>query len=88
VLPLATPRCHAGRADFWILEQLPVALIAVTSTNQMTLPLAWPPSRLAPDPVAAADGRHRDEPGAHDGDLLPAQRYFIRSVAATGLAGT
>jgi multiple sugar transport system permease protein len=64
-------------------------LIAVTSTNQMTLPLG----------LATFQGAHSTEwPLLMAGNVMSlvpmlavffiAQRYFTRSVAATGLAGT
>jgi len=64
-------------------------LIAITSTNQMTLPLG----------LATFQGAHSTEwtllMAGNVMSLIPmlivffvAQRYFIRSVAATGLAGT
>jgi multiple sugar transport system permease protein len=91
VLPLATPPLATLTAltflDSWNNFLWP--LIAVTSTNQMTLPLG----------LATFQGAHATEwPLLMAGNvmsLLPmlavffiAQRYFIRSVAATGLAGT
>ena len=64
-------------------------LIAVTSTNRMTLPLG----------LATFQGAHSTEwtllMAGNVMSLIPmlliffaAQRYFVRSVAATGLAGT
>jgi multiple sugar transport system permease protein len=91
VLPLAAPALATLAAltfiDSWNNFLWP--LIAVTSTNQMTLPLG----------LATFQGSHQtDVPLLMAGNvmsLLPmllvfflAQRYFIRSVAATGLAGT
>jgi multiple sugar transport system permease protein len=91
VLPLATPSLATLAAltflDSWNNFLWP--LIAVTSTNQMTLPLG----------LATFQGAHATEwnllMAANVMSLVPmlvvffvAQRYFIRSVAATGLAGT
>ncbi len=91
VLPLATPALATLAAltflDSWNNFLWP--LIAVTSTNQMTLPLG----------LATFQGAHQTEwtllMAANVMSLAPmlaifflAQRYFIRSVAATGLAGT
>jgi multiple sugar transport system permease protein len=91
VLPLATPALATLAAltflDSWNNFLWP--LIVVTSTNQMTLPLG----------LATFQGAHQTEVpllmAANVMSLLPmllvfflAQRYFIRSVAATGLAGT
>jgi len=91
VLPLAAPPLATLAAltflDSWNNFLWP--LIAVTSTDQMTLPLG----------LATFQGAHSTEwPMLMAGNvmsLLPmlavffiAQRYFIRSVAATGLAGT
>jgi multiple sugar transport system permease protein len=91
VLPLATPALATLAAltflDSWNNFLWP--LIAVTSTNQMTLPLG----------LATFQGAHQTEwpllMAATVTSLVPmlaifflAQRYFIRSVAATGLAGT
>ncbi|MGD0245810.1 MAG: carbohydrate ABC transporter permease [Streptosporangiaceae bacterium] len=91
VLPLATPALATLAAltflDSWNNFLWP--LIAVTSTNQMTLPLG----------LATFQGAHQTEwtllMAANVMSLVPmlaifflAQRYFIRSVAATGLAGT
>jgi len=64
-------------------------LIVITSTNQMTLPLG----------LATFQGQHSTEwtllMAGNVMSLAPmmiiffvAQRYFVRSVAATGLAGT
>ncbi|HEY2270314.1 MAG TPA: carbohydrate ABC transporter permease, partial [Streptosporangiaceae bacterium] len=91
VLPLATPALATLAAltflDSWNNFLWP--LIAVTSTNQMTLPLG----------LATFQGSHQTQwpllMAATTMSLVPmmaifflAQRYFIRSVAATGLAGT
>jgi multiple sugar transport system permease protein len=91
VLPLATPPLATLAAltflDSWNNFLWP--LIAVTSTSQMTLPLG----------LATFQGAHATEwnllMAANVMSLVPmlvvffvAQRYFIRSVAATGLAGT
>jgi multiple sugar transport system permease protein len=91
VLPLATPALATLAAltflDSWNNFLWP--LIAITSTNQMTLPLG----------LATFQGAHSTEwtllMAANVMSLVPmliifflAQRYFIRSVAATGLAGT
>ena len=91
VLPLATPALATLAAltflDSWNNFLWP--LIAITSTDQMTLPLG----------LATFQGAHSTEwPLLMAGNvmsLLPmlaifflAQRYFVRSVAATGLAGT
>ena len=91
VLPLATPALATLAAltflDSWNNFLWP--LIAVTSTNQMTLPLG----------LATFQGSHQTQwpllMAATVMSLVPmmaifflAQRYFIRSVAATGLAGT
>jgi multiple sugar transport system permease protein len=91
VLPLATPALATLAAltflDSWNNFLWP--LIAITSTNQMTLPLG----------LATFQGAHSTEwtllMAGNVMSLVPmlaifflAQRYFIRSVAATGLAGT
>ena len=91
VLPLATPSLATLAAltflDSWNNFLWP--LIAITSTNQMTLPLG----------LATFQGAHATEwtllMAGNVMSLVPmlivffiAQRYFIRSVAATGLAGT
>ena len=91
VLPLATPALATLAAltflDSWNNFLWP--LIAITSTNQMTLPLG----------LATFQGAHSTEwtllMAANVMSLAPmlvifivAQRYFVRSVAATGLAGT
>jgi multiple sugar transport system permease protein len=91
VLPLSAPALATLAAltflDSWNNFLWP--LIAVTSTNQMTLPLG----------LATFQGAHATEwtllMAANVMSLVPmlliffaAQRYFIRSVAATGLAGT
>jgi multiple sugar transport system permease protein len=91
VLPLATPPLATLAAltflDSWNNFLWP--LIAVTSTSQMTLPLG----------LATFQGAHATEwPLLMAGNVMSlvpmlavffiAQRYFIRSVAATGLAGT
>jgi multiple sugar transport system permease protein len=91
VLPLATPPLATLAAltflDSWNNFLWP--LIAVTSTDQMTLPLG----------LATFQSAHATEwtilMAANVMSLVPmmavffvAQRYFIRSVAATGLAGT
>jgi len=91
VLPLATP-CLATLAALTFLDSwnnFLWPLIAVTSTNQMTLPLG----------LATFQGAHDTEwnllMAGNVMSLIPmlivffiAQRYFVRSVAATGLAGT
>src|ERR1700751_5810519 len=85
VLPLSAPAL--AFLDSWNNFLWP--LIAVTSTNQMTLPLG----------LATFQGAHATEwtllMAANVMSLVPmlcifflAQRHFIRSVAATGLAGT
>jgi multiple sugar transport system permease protein len=91
VLPLAKPALATLTAltflDSWNNFLWP--LIAVTSTNSMTLPLG----------LATFQGAHETEwtllMAANVMSLAPmlvifivAQRYFIRSVASTGLAGT
>jgi multiple sugar transport system permease protein len=91
VLPLAAPPLATLAAltflDSWNNFLWP--LIAVTSTGQMTLPLG----------LATFQGAHATEwPLLMAGNVMSlvpmlavffiAQRYFIRSVAATGLAGT
>ena len=91
VLPLATPALATLAAltflDSWNNFLWP--LIAITSTNQMTVPLG----------LATFQGAHSTEwtllMAANVMSLVPvliifflAQRYFIRSVASTGLAGT
>ena len=91
VLPLAKPALATLTAltllDSWNNFLWP--LIAVTSTSQMTLPLG----------LATFRGSHETEwtllMAANVMSLLPmlvvfivAQRFFVRSVAATGLAGT
>jgi multiple sugar transport system permease protein len=91
VLPLATPALATLAAltflDSWNNFLWP--LIAVTSTSQMTLPLG----------LSTFQGAHLTETtllmAANVMSLAPmliifflAQRYFIRSVASTGLAGT
>ena len=91
VLPLATPALATLAAltfiDSWNNFLWP--LIAITSTSQMTLPLG----------LATFQGAHQTQwtllMAANVMSLAPmlvvffiAQRYFIRSVAATGLAGT
>ena len=91
VLPLATPALATLAAltflDSWNNFLWP--LIAITSTNQMTLPLG----------LATFQGAHATEwtllMAANVMSLVPvlavffvAQRHFIRSVASTGLAGT
>ena len=91
VLPLAKPALATLTAltflDSWNNFLWP--LIAVTSTNQMTLPLG----------LATFQGSHETEwtllMAANVMSLVPmlfifivAQRFFVRSVAATGLAGT
>ncbi len=91
VLPLATPALATLAAltflDSWNNFLWP--LIAITSTNQMTLPLG----------LATFQGAHSTEwtllMAGNVMSLVPmliiffvAQRYFVRSVAATGLAGT
>jgi multiple sugar transport system permease protein len=91
VLPLATPALATLAAltflDSWNNFLWP--LIAIDSTSQMTLPLG----------LATFQGAHSTEwtllMAANVMSLAPmlaifflAQRYFIRSVAATGLAGT
>jgi multiple sugar transport system permease protein len=91
VLPLSVPALATLAAltflDSWNNFLWP--LIVVTSTNQMTLPLG----------LATFQGAHATEwtllMAANVMSLAPmlliffaAQRYFIRSIAATGLAGT
>ena len=91
VLPLATPALATLAAltflDSWNNFLWP--LIVITSTNQMTIPLG----------LSTFQGAHSTEwtlvMAANVMTLVPmlviffaAQRYFIRSVAATGLAGT
>jgi multiple sugar transport system permease protein len=91
VLPLAKPALATLTAltflDSWNNFLWP--LIAVTSTGQMTLPLG----------LATFQGSHQTEwtllMAANVMSLAPmlvifivAQRFFVRSVAATGLAGT
>ena len=91
VLPLSAPALATLAAltflDSWNNFLWP--LIAVTSNNQMTLPLG----------LATFQGAHATEwtllMAANVMSLAPmlliffaAQRYFVRSVAATGLAGT
>ena len=91
VLPLAAPALATLAAltflDSWNNFLWP--LIAVTSTNKMTLPLG----------LATFHGAHQTEwtlmMAGNVMSLVPmlvifflAQRYFVRSVAATGLAGT
>jgi multiple sugar transport system permease protein len=91
VLPLAAPALATLAAltflDSWNNFLWP--LIAITSTNQMTLPLG----------LATFQGAHQTEwtllMAGNVMSLVPmlvifflAQRYFVRSVAATGLAGT
>jgi multiple sugar transport system permease protein len=91
VLPLSTPALATLAAltflDSWNNFLWP--LIVVTSTDQMTLPLG----------LATFQGAHATEwtllMAGNVMSLVPmlliffaAQRYFIRSVAATGLAGT
>ena len=91
VLPLSAPALATLAAltflDSWNNFLWP--LIAVTSTNQMTLPLG----------LATFQGAHATEwtllMAGNVMSLAPmlliffvAQRYFVRSVAATGLAGT
>jgi multiple sugar transport system permease protein len=91
VLPLATPALATLTAltflDSWNNFLWP--LIAITSTSQMTLPLG----------LATFQGAHATEwtllMAGNVMSLAPmmviffvAQRFFIRSVAATGLAGT
>ena len=90
VLPLATPALSTLAAltflDSWNNFLWP--LIAVTSTNRMTLPLG----------LATFQGAHATEwtllMAGSVMSLIPmlivffaAQRYFVRSVAATGLTG-
>jgi multiple sugar transport system permease protein len=91
VLPLSAPALATLAAltflDSWNNFLWP--LIAITSTNQMTLPLG----------LAMFQSAHATEwtllMAGNVMTLIPiliiffgAQRYFIRSVAATGLAGT
>ena len=91
VLPLATPALATLAAltflDSWNNFLWP--LIAITSTDQMTLPLG----------LATFQGAHATEwtllMAGNVMSLMPmlvifflAQRYFVRSVAATGLTGT
>src|SRR6202012_3203048 len=91
VLPLATPPLATLAAltflDSWNDFLWP--LIAVTSSDKMTLPLG----------LATFQGAHATQwtllMAGNVVSLIPmllvfflAQRYFIRSVASTGLAGT
>jgi len=91
VLPLSAPALATLAAltflDSWNNFLWP--LIAVTSNDQMTLPLG----------LATFQGAHATEwPLLMAGNVMSlapmlliffaAQRYFVRSVAATGLAGT
>ena len=91
VLPLSGPALSTLAAltflDSWNSFLWP--LIVITSTNQMTLPLG----------LATFQGQHSTEwtllMAGNVMSLAPmmiiffvAQRYFVRSVAATGLAGT
>jgi multiple sugar transport system permease protein len=91
VLPLSAPALATLAAltflDSWNNFLWP--LIVVTSPNQMTLPLG----------LATFQGAHSTEwPLLMAGNVMSlapmlliffvAQRYFVRSVAATGLAGT
>jgi multiple sugar transport system permease protein len=91
VLPLSGPALSTLAAltflDSWNNFLWP--LIAITSTNQMTLPLG----------LATFQGAHSTEwtllMAGNVMSLAPmvviffvAQRYFVRSVATTGLAGT
>ena len=91
VLPLSRPALATLAAltflDSWNNFLWP--LIAVDSTNQMTLPLG----------LATFQGAHATQwPLLMAGNVMSlapmmvvfliAQRYFVRSVAATGLAGT
>jgi multiple sugar transport system permease protein len=91
VLPLSAPALATLAAltflDSWNNFLWP--LIAVTSTDKMTLPLG----------LAMFQGAHQTEwPLLMAGNVMSlvpmlviffaAQRYFVRSVAATGLAGT
>ena len=91
VLPLSLPALATLAAltflDSWNNFLWP--LIAVTTTNQMTLPLG----------LATFQGAHATDwtllMAGNVMSLVPmlliffvAQRYFVRSVAATGLAGT
>jgi len=90
VLPLATPALATLAAltflDSWNNFLWP--LIVVTSQNQMTLPLG----------LATFQGSHATQwtllMAGNVMSLIPmliiffaAQRYFVRSVAATGLTG-
>jgi multiple sugar transport system permease protein len=90
VLPLSVPALATLAAltflDSWNSFLWP--LIAITTTNQMTLPLG----------LATFQGAHQTEwnllMAGNVMSLAPmlmiffvAQRYFVRSVAATGLAG-
>jgi len=91
VLPLSLPALSTLAAltflDSWNNFLWP--LIAITDTNKMTLPLG----------LATFQGAHSTEwtllMAGNVMSLIPmliiffvAQRYFIRSIAATGLAGT
>ncbi len=91
VLPLSLPALSTLAAltflDSWNNFLWP--LIAITQTRQMTLPLG----------LATFQGAHSTQwtllMAGNVMSLVPmliiffgAQRYFIRSVAATGLAGT
>jgi multiple sugar transport system permease protein len=91
VLPLAVP-CLATLAALTFLDSwnnFLWPLVVVTSTSEMTLPLG----------LATFQGAHSTEwtllMAGNVMSLVPmlvvffiAQRYFVRSVAATGLAGT
>ena len=91
VLPLSMPALATLTVVtfLWTWNDFLWPLIAITSTNQMTLPLG----------LATFQGAHQTEwtllMAANVMSLIPmlcifflAQRHFIRSVAATGLAGT
>ena len=82
-------KCRWARMKMNSMGTRLITLAAITSTNQMTLPLG----------LATFQGAHQTEwtllMAANVMSLIPmlcifilAQRHFVRSVAATGLAGT
>ena len=91
VLPLSMPAMStlAALTILDLVERLPVA----ADRDHQPGPddrAAW--SQLLPgrarDELAAADGGQRDEPGARCcSSSCVAQRYFVQSVAGTGLKG-
>ena len=92
VLPLAAPALATLAAltflDSWNNFLWPLIAITSTEPDDAAARAGHVPGR-ARDRVDAADGRQRDEPGARCWSIFfVAQRYFVRSVAATGLAGT